>query len=144
MTAAAAPPAREQHNQLPDGDDSDDSEESAYDFIDVTCSSSRGAEATYHSKVGMQFVDIDDDRLYQIDSVCREDVPGRRVSFAQLFFRYHAVDTPNVFEYTPCMEVINSSWCEWQQTPSAAARVQRAARRMRSKSPEARVTRSRG
>ena len=108
----------------------------------------------------MKFIDRDDDRLYEIDSVCREDLPGRRASFANLFFRYHDVDTPDVFEYTPCMEVLNSSWCQWQQTPSAAAREQRAARRdapgekqrennsnrrMRSEnnSPQGRITRSR-
>lgn len=158
VAADTAPAAQRQRNRSSDSSDDESSGESTFGFIDVTSSCSRGAEASYHRKVGMRFIDTDDDRLYEIDSVCREDVPGRRVSFANLFFRYHDVDTPAVFEYTPCMEVLNSSWCQWQQTPDAAAREQRAARRdapnkkqtnkLRTRSedddpPQGRITRSR-
>ena len=112
-------------------DDSDASGDDLYDYIDVDSScSSRAVEGTYHAKVGMQFVDTDDDAVFVIDSVCRENIPGRRSSFAKLYFKYHEVDGSGEFEYTPCMEMLNSSWCQWQQTPSAAARSDRAARRV--------------
>jgi hypothetical protein len=129
VSSNSAPPVASQREQIAGDSDSDSSGEITYDFVDVTCSSSRGTDATYHNKVGLKFIDEDDDRMFKIVSVCRENIPGRRVSFASLFFKYHDVDTPDSFEYTPCMEVINSSWCKWQETPSAAARGQRAARR---------------
>jgi hypothetical protein len=62
--------------------------------------------------------------------VCRENIPGRRIAFAKLYFKYHEVGGSGEFEYTPCTEMLNSSWCQWQQTPSAAARGERAARRV--------------
>ena len=125
----AAPAAQRQRGQSSDSSDGESSAECTSGFVDVNSSSSRGAEAAYHKKVGMKFIDTDDDRLYEIDSVCREDLPGRRASFANLFFRYHDVDTPDVFEYTPCMEVLNSSWWCQQQTPSAKCGCKGAASR---------------
>lgn len=113
--------------------DSDDSADDFYDYIDVDSScSSRDVVSTYHDKVGMTFVDVDEDDapLYIIDSVCRENIPGRRVSFAKLYFKYHEVDGSGEFEYTPCTEMLNSTWCQWQQTPSATARGERATRRV--------------
>jgi hypothetical protein len=113
--------------------DSEDSADDFYDYIDIdSSSSSREVVSIYHDKVGMRFVDIDEDDapLYIIDSVCRENIPGRRVSFAKLYFKYHEVEGSGEFEYTPCTEMLNSTWCQWQQTPSATARDERATRRV--------------
>ena len=65
--------------------DSSSEEEEEYDFIDVFSSSSGGIDSTYHQKVGLSFFDIDDDTMYRIDSVCRENKPNCRASFAILF-----------------------------------------------------------
>jgi hypothetical protein len=53
-------------------------------------------------------VDLDAEITFVIDSVCREDNSRRRRSFAQLCFKYHDVYWPGEFEYTPCLEVLNS------------------------------------
>ena len=91
-------------------DASDDSSEDVYDYIDVDSScSSRDVEGSYHAKVGKTFIDTDDDALFIIDSVCRENIPGRRNSFAMLNFKYHEVEGSGEFEYTPCTEILNSS-----------------------------------
>ena len=111
------------------GDDSDDSEYNL-SYIDVEqADSSTSAEAAFLARVGMEFIDLDDHVTFVIDSVCRKNNSRRRVSFAQLFFKYHDVDRPGEFEYTPCLEVLNSTWCQWKQTASSSAREQRVAKR---------------
>ena len=45
-----------------------------------------------------------------INSVCRENIPGRRSSLDKLYFKYHEVEGSEDFEYTPCAEMLNSSW----------------------------------
>jgi hypothetical protein len=107
-----------------------DGEEDILRYVDIKAGgSSSSVEATYLARVGMEFVDMDDDITYAIDSVCREDNPRNRKSFAKLFFKYHDVQLPDEFEYTPCLEVLNSNWCRRKPTASSSAREQRAANR---------------
>ena len=128
-TSVASVPAPARAKSSHDSSSDSDDEEDEYAFIDVDSCSSSGVDSTYHAKVGLSFIDIDDNTTYMIDSVCREDKPHCRASFAKLFYKYHSIGTPAEYEYTPCHEVLNSSWCKWLETASASARSQRAAKR---------------
>lgn len=117
----AAPESESSDNSSNDNDE--------YGFVNISSSTSLVTEGTFYAKVGMSYFDTDDDN-FTSSTVCAEKID--RIAACRLlnyFLKYHESDTPDVFEYTPFMEVMNSCWCRWQLPPSAAARAQRLALR---------------
>ena len=118
-------------SRAPRVDDSDsDSDSDTMEYIDVDLATTTGIEAEYIRKVGLEFDDADDNVCFLIVGVCREDAPGRRKSFAKLFYKYREVNKlDGELHYTPCLELINSRWCRWRQSTTATARDKRIAER---------------
>jgi hypothetical protein len=123
------------NNSVTQANSSDEEDELNYQDVardDHGC----GTEALdrYLAYVGRSFKDVDEnDEEFCIVSICKElPVRGRRRSFNGLCFKYQHVNAPTEFEYTPCQELLNSTWCSWNSTTSASARQSRATERVNS------------
>jgi hypothetical protein len=112
-----------------DSDDDSSDDDDILQYRDIQPGEYGGTESLdrYLGLIGRNFKDIDDGIEFCIVSVCREvpDTRGRR-RYKGLCFKYKHVNKPTEFEYTPCQELLNSSWCRWNETNSASARQNRA------------------
>ena len=122
-----------------DDSDSSDNEDNIIQYQDIQPGeqvSSTESIDRYLEFIGRTFKDIDEDIDFRVVSVCKEipDTRGRR-TYNGMCFRYQHVKAPTEFEYTPCQELLNSTWCRWNTTSSASARENRASGRHNSTVP---------
>lgn len=127
--ASAPATARRRDDGFSSSDESEeDSSVAGYNYNDVDCSRT-DVDSAYVAKIGCEFLDQDDNTMFRIIGICIEDKPRGR--YGDFYFKYHNVnESASNIEYTPCREILNSSWCQWQQTASSSARQKRAASRV--------------